>query len=239
MRIIRTIYTSIKGRSLTSSESTSSNTGPSICSISSRLVSERRNHTSGRVSSQVGILEGLDIPGSRGFSWIVSFSRMRIRMTIPSPSRMSMIIRHGKRRIRTISQCSNLSTRCHDVPISSETGMSSNDNTSESGNLLSTFASLSRSRMSGRKSYVSIMDSRIRRPSFGLRRIHPLTSSMYIDKSDRLDGYIIKSSIRLFKTRLKVSGIVSVRSMPIRLSLRSLRRRVSHFLRLQKCEVCV
>lgn len=234
MQIIRTTYTSIKGRSLIFSGSTSSNTGHSICSILSRLVSVHRNHTSGRVSSRVGILEGLDIPGSRGFSWIVSFSRMRIRMTIPSPSRMSMIIRHGKRRIRTISQCSNLSTRCHDVPISSETGMSSSDNTSESGNLLSTFASLSRFRMSGRKSYVSIMDSQIQRPSFGLRRIRHLTSSMYTGKSDPLDGYIIKSSIRLYKTRHPRSGIVSVRYMPIPHSRRSLRRRVSHFLRLQK-----
>lgn len=239
MRIIRTTYTSIKGRSLIFSESTSSNTGPSICLILSRLVSERQNHTSGRVSSQVGILEGSDIPGSRGFSWIVSFSRMRIRTIIPSPSRTYTIIRRGKRRILIISQCSNLSTKCHDVPILSETGMSSKVNTSESGNLLSIFASLSRSRMSGRKSYVSIMDSRIRRPSFGSRKIHPLTSSMYTDKSDRLDGYITRSSIRSYKTRLKASGIVSVRYMPIPHSPRSLRRLVSLFLRLQKCVVCV
>lgn len=239
MRIIRTTYTSIKGRSLIFSGSTSSNTGPSTCFNLSRRVSVHRNHTSGRVYSRVGILEGLDIPGSRDFSWTGSFSRMKSRRTIPSPSRTYTIIRRGKRRIRTISQCSNLSTRCHDVPISSETGTSSRVNIFESGNPLSTFASLSRSRTSGRKSYVSIMDSRIPRLSYGSQRIHPLTSFMYIDKSDPLDGYIIKSSIRSYQTRRKASGIVSVRYMPIPHSPRSLRRRVSHFLRLQKCVVCV
>ena len=73
MRIIRTTYTNIKGRSLIFSGSTSSNTGPSICLVLSRLASVHRNHTSVRVSSRVGILEGSDIPGSRDFSWIVSF----------------------------------------------------------------------------------------------------------------------------------------------------------------------
>ena len=239
MRIIRTTYTSIKGRSLIFSGSTSSNIGPLTCSILSRRVSERRNHTSGRVSSRVGILEELATHGSKGFSWIESFKTERIRMTIHSLSRMSMIIPHGPKLIRIISECSNDSIRSLVVPISSETGMFSSDNISENGNLLSIFASLSRFRMSGRKSYVSIMDSRIRRPSYGSRRIRPLTSSMYTDRSDRLDGYITRSSIRSYKTQLQASGIVSVRSMPIPLSLRSLRRRVSHFLRLQKCEVCV
>lgn len=239
MRIIRMTYTGIKERSLTFSGSTSSNTGHSTCFNLSKRVSVHRNHTSGRVSSQVGILEGSDIHGSRGFSWIESFFRMRSRRTIPSSSRMYTIIQRGRRRIRIIFKCSNLSTKCHDERISRETGTSSKVNIFENGNHQSIYASLSQFRTSGKKSYALTMDSRIQRPSFGSQRIHPLTFSMYTGKSDQRDGSITRSSIKSFTTRQRESGIESVRYTLIRHSRQSLQRRGSHFLRLQKCVVCV
>lgn len=234
MRIIRTTCINTNDRNSTSCESTSSNIGRMICFPSSRLVSVHRNHMSGLASSDQGIHEDSGTPGSKDFSWIVNSSPMKSRKIIPSRFPTYTIIPHGRKQIRTISPSLNHSIPSHDVPISRGIGMSSRDNTSENGNHLSTYANHSKSRTLGRKSYVSIMDSRIRRLSYGLQGIHPLTSSMYIVKSDPHDGYITRSSIRSSIKRRGMSGPEYDIFSRIPPSRPSRQRRENPFLKLQK-----